>query len=38
MMELKKRDIVGFMTGVLTPSMSAWSLGLEFTRLSKKVI
>jgi hypothetical protein len=37
-MESKKRDIVGFMTGILTPSMSAGFSGWEFKRLSKKVI
>jgi Fe-S cluster assembly ATPase SufC len=37
-MERKKRDNVGFTTGILTPSMSAGFSGGEFKRLSKKVI
>jgi hypothetical protein len=37
-MESKKKDTADFMTGILTPSMSAGFSGGEFKRLSKKVI
>jgi alpha-acetolactate decarboxylase len=37
-MELKIKDIAGFMIGILTPSMIAGVLGWGFKRLSRKVI